>query len=158
MKYIKEVQQHATFLPTAAIPCSTADILVLLTSLSGSFINQVSISVNCPFNTWWGRWGPCYLQCNYGKQFGKLPSYDRHSCRHPGDHAGPQGARKGPTTAAAIDFNTCTWPNFSGPVDKKTDGAKGVLERHSWRWRDCRCTKAFLFCLLYSTVQLSDVS
>lgn len=38
MKYIKEVQQHATFLPTASIPCSTADILVLLTSLSGSFV------------------------------------------------------------------------------------------------------------------------
>lgn len=26
MKYRKEVQQHATFLPTSSIPCSTADI------------------------------------------------------------------------------------------------------------------------------------
>lgn len=52
MKYIKEVQQHATFLPTAAIPRSTADILVLLTSLSGSFVIRVSVSTSCPFNTW----------------------------------------------------------------------------------------------------------
>lgn len=36
----------------------------------------------CLFNTWWGWWGPWYLECNYSKQFDKLLSYDRHRFRH----------------------------------------------------------------------------
>lgn len=145
MKYRKEVQQHATFLPTSSIPCSTADIGIADEETVGLIRNHFSVA-SLSVNTWWGWWGLWYLKCNYSKQFGKLLSYDRHrfwlcSCltHHIRKHTRP--------ALMTLKFTNLCMAWLLRMNLYENSRCRGVRKHHLWWWeskRDCKCMKAFV--------------
>lgn len=143
MKYRKEVQQHATFLPTSSIPGSTADIGIADEETFRLIRNHFSVA-SCLVNTWWGRWGPWYLKCIYSKQFGKLLELWQAQIQTL-QLLGSSGGTRGRPSWLVI--NLCVaWLLRMNLYENSRCG--GVLEHHLW-WReserDCKCNESFPF-------------
>lgn len=147
MKYRKEVQQHATFLPTSSIPCSTADIGIADEIFFFRLIRNHLSPVSCLFLTL-GEVGEVrgIFKCNYSKQFGKLLSYDRHrfrlcSCLN------HQEATQGPRLWLLKLINLCmAWLLRINLYENSR--CRGVLKTPPvGGGNDCKCNESFSLAL-----------